>query len=622
MATITPRSTASRSPRTVDFKRSAEREVRPPRAQEGQEAVSTRRMAREPGAAQPTAARAVDPMRAARETVAQQQAVRAALTQQQQPAGELPPGLARRDEFLRSATSASQQSASQVASQSAAMTVGRPAPVTSGGYSPGAVAAGYNPNGGLPASAQPDSLDGGVQKPMLNGQLPMPAPSAQPYSLDGGMPQPAMNGQPPVPMAGSPQMPVDPSAQPAPTTTVVPTKEEREAIVSNAKANTTEDQQRQFLAGLGIPEKHLNDTYGDKLSHAFGETVDALLQPGDHKRSLKIDNQYDLNVEVDDNLQLKSAEAAQDRDSSFFGKVLDTVAPFAGAVGTLLGPVTGGISTVVGAAITGIQAVRQKDYLGLLSSVAGGVGGFIGQAGKLGGAIGGLVGSQGAKTLATGANFISKGADLFKGGLEAYRTGNLGGVIGAVADGAGLVSKTFGEAGGQLTDFANTVERGARITLYGNRAIQSLQLGDYLGAAQNILGAGALATRPLPGQPQPALPAGTPATPTFSDRLGQASDIVGTVRNAKTAFETGNYTNLVAEGLRLAQQVSGSEYVDRAADVAGPAANLINAINGGDLKNIAKSAKELYGVAAEFEQLNLPENPLDLAKNVFNRFAA
>jgi hypothetical protein len=592
MATITPRSTASRSPRTVDFKRSAEREVRTPRPQEGQEAVSTRRMAREPGAAQQAASRTVDPMRAARETVAQQQAVRTALAQQQQPAGELPPGLARRDEFLRSATSAS-----QVAPQSAALTVGRPAPVTSGGYSPGAVAAGYNPNG-------------------------LQASSAQPYSLDGGMPQPAMNGQPPVPMAGSTQMPVDPSAQPTPTTTVVPTKEEREAIVSNAKANTTEDQQRQFLSSLGIPEKHLNDTYGDKLSHAFGETVDALLQPGDHKRSLKIDNQYDLNVEVDDNLQLKSAEAAQDRDSSFFGKVLDTVAPFAGAVGTLLGPVTGGISTVVGAAITGIQAVRQKDILGLVSSVAGGVGGFIGQAGKLGGAIGGLVGSQGAKTLATGANFISKGADLFKGGLEAYRTGNLGGVIGAVADGAGLVSKTFGEAGGQLTDFANTVERGARITLFGNRAIQSLQLGDYLGAAQNILGAGALATRPLPGQPQPALPAGTPATPTFSDRLGQASDIVGTVRNAKTAFETGNYTNLVAEGLRLAQQVSGSEYVDRAADVAGPAANLINAINGGDLKNIAKSAKDLYGVAAEFEQLNLPENPLDLAKNVFNRFAA
>jgi hypothetical protein len=473
------------------------------------------------------------------------------------------------------------------------------------GYSPGAVAAGLMPDGSAPQAYDGYSLGAdaaaGVD-PALERASMAASTTTAPQTL------PAND-----PMTAAPQSPPTPK---------IPTEDERKAIVENAKTNTTEEQQRAFLAGLGIPEKHLNDTYGDKLAHAFGETVDALLQPGEHKRSLKIDNQYDLNVEVGDNLELKGASAMQDRDSSFFGKVLDKVAPFAGAIGAALGPVTGGVSTVIGAAIGAVQAVRTKDPLGFVSSVAGGIGGFLGQAKNLTTGLGALAASKGAQTVATAADLISKGANVVKGGLEAFRTGNLSGIVGAVANGVGLVGEGFGSAGEQFKGIADNLGRASRIALNGNKAIQALNAGDYLGAAQNILGAGAELTRPSPTPGAPAPTPGTMPTPTLSDRLAQASNVVGTINKAKTAFETGNYPELLGESLRLAAQVSGNPTIDRAADIAKPSAELINAIQSGNVIDIAKAAKKVYDETAKIEQLNLPKNPLDLAKDVLGRIAA
>jgi hypothetical protein len=537
-------------------------------------------------------------------------------------------GFSLRSDFQRSTAASKGYSPSAVA---AGLMPDGSRPAGSGGYSAGAVAAGLMPDGSAPQAYDGYSLgadaaagvDPALERASMaasNTTAPQILPANDPMS---GAPQtlPAndpMSGMPQTSPTGAPMT----AAPQSPPTPKIPTEDERKAIVENAKTNTTEEQQRAFLAGLGIPEKHLNDTYGDKLAHAFGETVDALLQPGEHKRSLKIDNQYDLNVEVGDNLELKGASAMQDRDSSFFGKVLDKVAPFAGAIGAALGPVTGGVSTVIGAAIGAVQAVRTKDPLGFVSSVAGGIGGFLGQAKNLTTGLGALAASKGAQTVATAADLISRGANVVKGGLEAFRTGNLGGIVDAVANGVGLVGEGFGSAGEQFKGIADNLGRASRIALNGNKAIQALNAGDYLGAAQNILGAGAELTKPSPTPGAPAPTPGTMPTPTLSDRLAQASNVVGTINKAKTAFETGNYPELLGESLRLAAQVSGNPTIDRAADIAKPSAELINAIQSGNVIDIAKAAKKVYDETAKIEQLNLPKNPLDLAKDVLGRIAA
>jgi hypothetical protein len=503
-------------------------------------------------------------------------------------------------------------------------------PATLSSWSDGSFWTGVKPDGGQPAApaapAAPAPAAPVPGDPAVAAPPPAPAPApAAPFSFAanilGVTPEKISSWSDGSfltgikPDGGQPAAPPPPPPNPN-----VPTEAQRKAMVENAKNSNSEEQQRAFLAALGIPEKHLNDTKGDKLKHAFGETLDAALQPGNHKRSLKLDKEYKLKLEVGNNLELTKAEAKKEDKSGFFGKALKTVASWAPTIGAVLGPVTGGISTAVGAAIGAVNSIRNKDYLGAISSVAGGIGGAIGSAAKLGGAIGNLAASEGLQAVATGANVISKGADAVKGAMNAVNAGSPGALISAVANGAGAVSGALGSAGQKLGEYADHLGRAGRITLNGEKAIAAIKTGDYLGAAESVLGAGAELTRPpaLPAQGTASPGTPTPTAPTLSDQLTQASKIAGTLKKASAAYQSGDYTNLVSEGLRLANHLSGNQDFGRAANVAQRAGELITAVNGGNAVGAFDSARKLYEAVAEVEQLGLPKDPLVLAQNVLN----
>lgn len=359
----------------------------------------------------------------------------------------------------------------------------------------------------------------------------------------------------------------------------VPTKEQFMAM--------SEDQKKQILEGLGIPAKHLKKTKGKKLDDAFGKVIDALMQPGKHKLTIKLDKKYEVKLNVGQNGELLECKVKQKK--GLFGKIWDGVKKTAGIWGPLLAPVTGGLSLVASSAIQAVDAIKNKNWLGLVGAVAGGIGGFGTAAANLGGGVAKFAASKGFQAAANVANFAAKGASAVQAGINAINGKNPGAFLAALAQGAGAAAGYFGGASNTLQGWADKLGTASKIALGGQAVVGAIQRGDYLGAAQGLLGAGAGA---LDGTKYQAV----------ADQLTRFGQVVGSAKNVATAIKTGDWAGAVNGAMGLADQVSQDlrnkalfdPKAEKAVQLIGTSAGALQkAIKTGDAGAIAEAALRL-----------------------------
>jgi hypothetical protein len=121
-----------------------------------------------------------------------------------------------------------------------------------------------------------------------------------------------------------------------------------------------------------------------------------------------------------------------------FKKILGTVAPIAAAFIPVVGPfISAGLSIYNGA-----KAIKNKDWLGAVTSFAGGIGG--------GAAALGLSG------VAKGANLVAKGAQAVQTGMNAIKARDLPGFLQA---GAGFLGTAAGAVGGRFQGWSDNLNR-------------------------------------------------------------------------------------------------------------------------------------------------------------------
>nr|MBA3439020.1 hypothetical protein [Pyrinomonadaceae bacterium] len=214
------------------------------------------------------------------------------------------------------------------------------------------------------------------------------------------------------------------------------------------------ERKRALLASLGVSEKHLKKTKGAKLDAAFMQTVSALKQPGRHKLTLKLDKKYELKVRVGADGEIIDASAKQKKGFlAKLGSVLKMAAPILSIV---LAPLTGGLSLVISSAIGAIDAAKNKNWLGMVASVAGafvpGTGSFLSSAAGAAGKTAALAG----QTVARVASAVQQGAYAAQAAMMVMHAKSPGAVLGAIAGGVGVVAGGMGKAGEGL---AQTGER-------------------------------------------------------------------------------------------------------------------------------------------------------------------
>ncbi|HVE85146.1 MAG TPA: hypothetical protein VND93_19980 [Myxococcales bacterium] len=348
-----------------------------------------------------------------------------------------------------------------------------------------------------------------------------------------------------------------------------------------------EDQKKQMLEALGIPAKHLKKTHGKKLDDAFGKVLDAMMQPGKHKLTVKLDKKYEVKLNVGQNGELLDCSVKQKK--GLFGKIVDGIKKTSGIWGPLLAPVTGGLSLVAAAGINAVDAIKNKNWLGLVTSVAGGLSGFGTFAANMGGGLANLAASKGFQTLSSAANWASKTASAVQGGINAWNGKNPGAFLGAIANGAGAAANFFGGASNTLQGLADKFGTASKIALGGQQVLGAIKKGDYFGAAQNLLGTAAGALDGTRYQ-------------NVADTLNRFGQVVNQARTVTTAIKTGDYAGAVNQAMGLADQISkdlqGKALFDpkaeKAVQVLGTGATALQkAIKTGDAGAIADAALRL-----------------------------
>jgi len=443
-----------------------------------------------------------------------------------------------------------------------------------------------NPNIGL-ATTQPrtDGFEAGATA-TANAQTGFPQADAFGVGLLQGLAQGLTNSlgaassfAPTAPAAtAQPAATTQPASDPA-TQSGVPTKEQLMAL--------PEDQKKQMLEALGIPAKHLKKTKGKKLDDAFGKVVDAMMQPGKHKLTVKLDKKYEVKLNVGQNGELLDCSVKQKK--GLFGKIVDGIKKTSGIWGPLLAPVTGGLSLVAAAGIQAYDAIKNKNWLGLVASVAGGIGGFGTFAANMGGGLANMAASKGFQTLSSAANWASKTAQAVQGGVNAWNAKNPGAFLGAIANGAGAAANFFGGASNTLQGIADKFGTASRIALGGQQVVSAIKKGDFAGAAQGLLGAGAGVLNGTQYQQ-------------LADTLNRAGQVVNGAKNVAGAIKNGDYAGAVNGAMGLADQISQDlqhkalfdPRAEKAVQVlSGSAAVLQKAIKGGNAGDIAEAALRL-----------------------------
>jgi len=183
------------------------------------------------------------------------------------------------------------------------------------------------------------------------------------------------------------------------------------------------NEQRQFLTDLGVPAADLWKAKDRYIRDAVQQVVAKSKTPGNHSIRLKIrggffrKKSYDIQLEVSNEGHLAGVDI--EKKGGFFSKLGGFIKTALPIVAKLLAGVTGGLSLVALGIYQGIEAARKGDWVGVITSVAGGLG------------------AAGLDTISRVANGINKAASAAQAGLNAIQAKNPGGILAAISSGAG-----------------------------------------------------------------------------------------------------------------------------------------------------------------------------------------
>jgi hypothetical protein len=163
-----------------------------------------------------------------------------------------------------------------------------------------------------------------------------------------------------------------------------------------------------------------------------------------------------------------SVQSENKPKGGLFKKILGAVAPIAAAFIPVVGPfISAGLSIY-----NGVKAVKNKDWLGAITSFAGGIGGGAA--------------ALGLKTVARGAELVGRGAQAVQTGINAVKAKDLPGFLQA---GAGLLGTAAGAVGGRfqgwadnLNQWSERLQQGAQLARLAQnpKAIPQVLLGEAI----------------------------------------------------------------------------------------------------------------------------------------------
>ncbi len=313
------------------------------------------------------------------------------------------------------------------------------------------------------------------------------------------------------------------------------------ALTAADLAAMSDAEKRALLEQLGVPAKHLKKSKGAKLEKALLAVIAALQSPGTHKLTLKLDKKYAVKLKVGADGAIEAHDVKQKKGFlSKLGGVLKMVAPIAGI---LLAPVTGGLSLIASSALGAIDAVKNKNWLGAIASVAGafvpGTGSFLSSAVGAAGKTAALAGQSVARV----ATAVQQGAFAVQAGMMALKAKSPGALLGAMASGVGAFAGGVNQATGKLAQTAQRVQQWGHIAWRGESIIRAAKSGDWIGAATGALGAAAGVTGLTKDDSR------------MARDLERYSAWAGRAEAARWALKTRNYAGAAAGALALARDI-------------------------------------------------------------------
>ncbi|MFH1811906.1 MAG: hypothetical protein ABIJ09_24420 [Pseudomonadota bacterium] len=323
---------------------------------------------------------------------------------------------------------------------------------------------------------------------------------------------------------------------------------------------------------------------GHQLNKTFAEVVAGLQSPGRSsvKTQMMGGRGHEIHMDIASDgaghSQLEGFQVKKVKKKGFFSKVGDSIKKYSGALLTVASFIPGpvGIAARIGQAVSGAYtAVKNKDWLGGVASVAGGAAsGITAMAGKA------LSGTT--ATVAATARAVERGARAVQAGTAAYRSGDAGAILGAVAAGAGGVAGAIGGvAGGTAATFeqvAGWASRGATAV----HTVEAARQGDVLAAVAGGASLGA----DLAGQDRQ-----------LGRTLGTVGDVAATAHRVHQGLESGDYAGAAAavSGLasREVKDPARRQQLATTARVLGDASTIQRSLDGGDVATALKAAGDL-----------------------------
>jgi hypothetical protein len=242
------------------------------------------------------------------------------------------------------------------------------------------------------------------------------------------------------------------------------------------------DEKKAFLESVGVKGKHLKKAKPEEINRAFDQAVDAMVK-GDGKFKVKIGGKkYEAKISVDKNTGEIGVNFKQKKGFfSKLGSALKKIGKIALTVASFIPGPIGIAARVANAVISAVGAFKKGDILGGIAGMAGAVAGGAG-------AIAGKAVSGVASTVANVAGMVQKGATAASSALQAIKQKNWGGLLGAVAGGASSIAGGLGNAAGSVKNTLNDVATWATRGQTALQAAAAARNGDILGAIEQGTG--------------------------------------------------------------------------------------------------------------------------------------
>jgi hypothetical protein len=346
------------------------------------------------------------------------------------------------------------------------------------------------------------------------------------------------------------------------------------------------EQKRQFLADLGIDGGDLDKLGAGKCGPLFDQIVALSKQPGSHKVKAKVKGgpfgrSWEINIKVDGEGQVQ--EITAEKKGGWFSKLWGWIKAALPIILVVLAPVTGGLSLVALAVWKAAIAIKNGDWLGLITAVAGALsGGVTFMVSK------GLTAAASVLTkVAAIATKVGNVARAAQAALTAAKAKSPGSLMAALAGGAAAFASFTENAttgfGATMKKWSEKLETWAKRITGAEMTVRAAKGGDPLGALQ-----GAFTTTAS------FMPEGK------QEGWERAARVTGMGRSAQQALSKNppDYMTVADISLQIADELTASQAIEDASRITSKANTLKQAIASGDIAAIAAAALELANAIA------------------------